>query len=153
MIRQKVDYSPSSRRTVNLSFRHSLGSQPQNSSREDCVYCFLQFLFSQCPCMASLPLYFSPRARVLPQARELHKACKLPLPLLRGCSGSNRLEGMEWIWVGNCPYPKYSTLGYTGGVLVKGGHLRRAYCLLRNPGHAGGAGKAFWYRCRGCQRC
>lgn len=52
----------------------------------------------------------------------------LPLSFLLGCSGSSKLNGTEWIWVGKCIIP-CSTLRYTEGGLVKGRHLRWAKCL------------------------
>lgn len=150
MIRQKVDYSPSSRRTV--SFRHSLGSQPQNSSKEktaSTAFCdfFIANVSAWLPCLST----FLPEPKSCPNPENCTKHASCPSHFYGAAvraTGWRGWNGFGWVTV-----LLYSTLGYTGGVLVKGGHLRWAYCLLRNPGHAGDAGKAFWYRCRGCQRC
>lgn len=65
---QKVDYSPSSRRTVNLSFRHSLRSQPQNSSKEKTAStAFCDFF------IASVPAWLPCLSTFLPEPESCHQ--------------------------------------------------------------------------------
>lgn len=152
LIREKVDYSPSSRRTVNLYFRHSLGSQPQSSSKEKTAStAFCNFFIANVPAWLPCLFTFLPEPESYPKSENCTKNASCPYHFYGASVGATGWRG--WNGFGRIIVILYSALGYTGGVLVKDEYFTWAYCLLRNLGHAGDAGRAFPYCCRACQRC